>query len=437
MHFLTSLRSTADLDLQEELPFIHVALPVLNEPQFLHRLIDCISRQTYKRFRIYVCVNQPEAWWNDPEKSEICLTNEMTLEWLKAVKPGAGFDEAFRSGTFDASTIVIIDRASKGKGWDLKKFGIGWARKVIMDLIIEKSKPDDLILSLDADTRFTENYFLSVALNFYNNPGAVALSAPYFHMFSDDARAYRAILRYEIYMRHYQLNLWRIGSPYTFTALGSAIACPVWAYAAVGGMTPKTSGEDFYFLQKLRKYGRILFWNDEKVYPEARFSDRVFFGTGPAMIKGDSGDWTSYPIYPLELFDEIWETYELFPAFFYKTSQTSVVKFLEKSLKEKDPFEPLRKNFKTPENFIRACHEKFDGLRILQYLKSNQGKFPGSDEEHLLSFMSGNYDQSQLRSLEIDFSSFSFEKSPMKELEKIRLLLFEKEEESRFISALY
>lgn len=410
------------MDLQETLPFIHIALPVQNEPQFLRRLVDCISRQTYTRFRVYICVNQPESWWDDPDKSEICLTNEMTLEWLN---------------TLGRETFEIIDRASRGKGWDTRNFGIGWARKVIMDMISGLASDADLILSLDADTTFNENYFLSVALNFFNNPDAVGLSAPYFHMISPDPRAYRAVLRYEIYMRHYQLSLWRIGSPYTFTALGSAMACPVWAYNAVGGMTPKTSGEDFYFLQKLRKYGRILFWNDEKVFPEARFSNRVFFGTGPAMIKGDSGDWSSYPIYPSELFDEIWETYELFPSFFIKTRQTPVVEFLQKQLGDTDPFAPMRKNFKTVENFVRACHEKFDGLRILQYLKANQEKYPGTDEEHLVNFLLANYDEAQLRNLGIDFHSFLFGTSPLPELEKIRLLLFEKEEESRFISALY
>jgi hypothetical protein len=346
----------------------------------------------------------------------------MTLEWLNLHKSG---------------NVFILDHSSRGNGWDAKCFGIGWARKVIMDEITPIASSGDLILSLDADTTFNENYFLSVALNFFNNPDAVALAAPYFHLASADNRAYRAILRYEIYMRHYQLNLWRIGSPYTFTALGSAMACPVWAYAAIGGMSPKLSGEDFYFLQKLRKYGRILFWNDEKVFPEARFSDRVIFGTGPAMIKGDSGDWSSYPIYPVELFDEIWETYELFPSFYKKTEETRIVKFLSRLLKEKDPFQPLRKNSRTPENFIRACHEKFDGLRILQYLKSNQQRFPGSDEQHLIKFFSGNYDRSQLNGLQIDFNTFSFRHSGLHDLEKVRLLLFEKEEESRFISALY
>jgi hypothetical protein len=345
----------------------------------------------------------------------------MTLDWLRLNKTG---------------NVFVLDHASQGNGWAGKYYGIGWARKVIMDNICLNASPGDLILSLDADTTFNENYFLSVALNFFNNPDAVALSAPYFHLPSADIRAHRAILRYEIYMRHYQLNLWRIGSPYTFTALGSAMACPVKAYSAVGGMSPRISGEDFYFLQKLRKYGRILFWNDEKVFPEARFSDRVIFGTGPAMIKGDSGDWSSYPIYPTELFDEIWETYELFPSFYVKTGDTPVVRFMSEASGEKDPFKPLRKNSRTAENFIRACHEKFDGLRILQYLKSNQERFPGSDEWHLVRFLSGKYDQVQMNGLKIDPETFSFSSSPLNELEKIRLLLYEKEEESRFISAL-
>jgi hypothetical protein len=346
----------------------------------------------------------------------------MTLAWLK---------------TLDESAFTVIDKASRGKGWDKKDFGIGWARKVLMDTISASSADNDLILSLDADTAFNENYFLSVALNFFNNPDSVALSAPYFHLLPDDNRAARAILRYEIYMRYYQLNLWRIGSPYTFTALGSAMACPVWAYRAVGGMTPKNSGEDFYFLQKLKKYGRILFWNDEKVFPEARFSSRVIFGTGPAMIKGDTGDWSSYPIYPTQLFDEIWETYELFPSFYDKTVRTKVVRFLSEIFHEQDPFAPLRKNFKTRDGFVKACHQKFDGLRILQYVKANQDRYSGNAEDHLSEYMRKHYDHAQIHENGIRLDSLSFNGSPLSELDKIRLFLFEKEEESRFISALH
>jgi len=45
--------------------------------------------------------------------------------------------------------------------------------------------------------------------------------------------------------------------------------------------------------------------------------------------------------------------------------------------------------------------------------------------------------KAQLKGLQISLSNFSFVSSGLNDLEKIRLLLYEKEEESRFISALY
>jgi len=211
-------------------------------------------------------------------------------------------------------------------------------------------------------------------------------------------------------------------------------------------MTPKMSGEDFYFLQKLRKTGRLIFWNPEKVYPEARFSNRVYFGTGPAMIKGNQGDWSSYPIYPWYFFDEIKETCELFPAFFKKSQPTKVTEFLRLQCKEEDPFEPLRKNFHLENQFIRACHEKFDGLRVLQYLKSRLKEEPVEDEKSLADFLLRFYPETASSSVPLPgrqagVSSsrrgegiFSFEHSSLDELENIRMFLFRKEEEYQISS---
>jgi hypothetical protein len=36
------------------------------------------------------------------------------------------------------------------------------------------------------------------------------------------------------------------------------------------------------------------------------------------------------------------------------------------------PWKALRLNFRSQGHFIRACHEKIDGLRILQFLKESQ-----------------------------------------------------------------
>jgi hypothetical protein len=395
------------------LPFLYIALPVIDEFELLPRLLDCIASQKYKQFKIFVCVNQPDEWWEKADCRKICENNQRTIEYLNNLKD---------------INLAIIDKCSPGKGWKGRKHGVGWARKLLMDEINKVADEQDIILSLDADVTFSSDYFQSIAQRFSLYPDAVAMAVPYFHKPVTDPAAYRSILRYEIYMRYYSLNLWRIGSPYTFTALGSAMACPVWAYRAIGGITPKMSGEDFYFLQKLRKYGKMIFWNEEKVYPEARFSNRVYFGTGPAMIKGNKGDWTSYPLFSVSFFDEILETYQLFSSFFTKTQTTRVTEFLREHLKEDDPFQLLRVNAREVNQFVRSCHEKFDGLRVLQYLKFRQNQDPHKDEDSLREYIIRTFGSKDLQMLGID-GSYSLESLSIQKLENIRMFLVKKEEE--------
>lgn len=391
----------------------------MDEPAWLPVILGSIGKQTYRNFSVVVCVNQPDAWWNDPGLSPACSNNAGSISLLG------------RIGDFP---VEVIDRSSPGLGWKGKKHGAGWARKIVMDHISSIAQPDDIILSLDADTLFSENYFESVASTLSDYPQSTALFVPYYHPLPEDHKAARAILRYEIYMRYYLLNLLRIRSPYSFTALGSAMAIPVWAYDKVGGMTPKLSGEDFYFLQKLRKAGNLASWNGEKVFPAARFSSRVFFGTGPAMIRGATGDWESYPIYPYRLFDEIAESCNLFSELFIRTVETTVTGFLRKQSNEEDPFASMRKNSRETNQFVRACHEKFDGLRILQYLKQRHktdkeaGK-ADSDEENLVDWLETFFPASGMRN--IYEHKFSFTETSLGELDQVRDFLANEEERIR------
>jgi hypothetical protein len=281
--------------------------------------------------------------------------------------------------------------------------------------------------------RLPEHVTNEIRKNFGKDKKAVAMSVPYYHRLTENNVVNRAMLRYEIYMRYYSINLWRIGSPYSFTALGSAIALPVWAYNAIGGMTAKKSGEDFYFLQKLRKYGNILFWNKEKVYPCSRFSDRVIFGTGPAMIKGNLSDWKSYPIYNFFLFDEIKSLYDLFPALFYKDVDNPGTNFFCDKFKDIYLWQNIRDNYKDEKHFVRACHTKIDGLRILQYLKSRQKEEKRTDEKNLTEFLYNFYNIETKKS-DIDLSNLSFKNSSVQMLNSIRNFLFKKEEEYQKLS---
>jgi len=389
---------------------IFLALPVLNEIDSLPKLINCIRNQTYKNFEVFVCVNQPEEWWNN-DKKYICENNQKTIEYLKNIKD---------------IKINIIDKSCRGKAWDDKHYGVGFARKTIMDAIIPFAKNYDIILSVDADTIFEANYLKSVVENFNIHKNATALSVPYYHKLTDDEEANRAILHYEIYMRYYSINMFRIKSPYCFTALGSAIAVPVWAYKSIGGMTPHKSGEDFYFLQKLRKYGKLILWNNLKVYPEARFSDRVFFGTGPAMIKGKNNDWDSYPIYHYSLFDEIEKFYKIIPELYKSDISIPFIDFFNNS---KNLFKPLRDNTKNTKSFVKACHNKFDGLRILQFLKSSQKNIKKSDESILIEFLLKFYNKKFKAYFDDKMQNFSFNNSSIKELNAMRNFLMSIEED--------
>lgn len=387
-------------------PCVHIALPLMDELENIGLLLQNLNNQTYTHFRLYVCVNQPDDWWRSETRRAICERNIRTLHYLNE-----------NSGP----NTVIIDKCSPGEGWKGKNYGIGWARKTIMDYIAGKAGSNDIILSLDADTLFSDEYLQSIMENIVLNNKVAGLSVPYYHNLTGNDSLDRAILRYEIYMRNYSINMFRIANPYCFTALGSAIALPVWAYRAVGGITPKLSGEDFYFLQKLTKYGKIVHWNNQMVFPAARLSDRVLFGTGPALIKGIGGEWESYPVYTTEQFDAVHQTSLLYAKLFRSDVSTPMDNFLVDKFGEL-PWLKLRSNSTSVDGFVKLCHQKIDGLRILQFLKENRPAIEISDEVALLRLLKNPSFDSYL--IDYKFDTLDFNSDSIASLNCLRDILF-------------
>ena len=124
------------------------------------------------------------------------------------------------------------------------------------------------------------------------------------------------------------------------------------------------------------------------------------------------------------------------PLLYFQPVNTRVVAFLSGAFGEADPLLPLRLNHRDMDHFTRAFHEKFDGLRILQFLKTSQESDPMTDEENLWNFMEQCYPPAELAAMQIEPASFSFADSPTGELEKIRMFLYRKETEARLTSAL-
>ena len=335
---------------------LSVAIPMLAESANLPSLLQQLCNQTCQDFTLYVCVNNEEGGYGYDD-------NQTTLHLLRS---------------YSQFPIVIIDRSSTGQGWTGKRKGVGWARKLLFDRIISDHDENEIVVSLDADTDFDKNYFATLlhTLNLHNQSNA--LCVPYYHPLNGDPLLDRPLLRYECYMRHYLIQLLRIGNPYAFTALGSAMAFPLWAYKKVGGITPLQGGEDFYLMQKFAKTGRIELLlsspansSPVTVRPQGRPSRRVPFGTGPAIASGMAEMDNRYPFYSPQAFDAVKATYDTFPALYLHDLPTPMSPFLCQQLGTDDLWSPLRRNFRTPQHFIHACAERVDGLRILQFLKNN------------------------------------------------------------------
>ncbi|MHC1774984.1 MAG: glycosyltransferase family 2 protein [Lentimicrobium sp.] len=358
-------------------PKVYAAIPVLDELENLPVLLADLLRQVEKDWEAVFCINQPGEWWHDEQKKEVCQRNQKSIDYLASL---------------NLPQIHIIDKSSPGRGWTGKNHGVGWARKTAMDDLSAMAGPDDLMVSMDADTRYSPGFFGSIIAAAEKYPNAAGLSVPYYHPLTGDETTDRCVLRYEIYMRNYALNMLLINSPYAFSAIGSGMACKASVYRRMGGITPKMSGEDFYFMQKLRKSGNIVVDIEDTIYPASRFSDRVYFGTGPALIKGRTGDWSSYPIYSNQAFQLIRQTYDLFGKLFEENSETPMDTFLIKVTQGKPIWEPLRSNASGRESFIRACTQRVDALRILQFLKETNHTFPEGNERRLHDFLTNHFE---------------------------------------------
>ncbi len=384
----------------------------MDELGYIENCIDSIRKQTYKNFTVLVCVNQPEHWWSDPDKKDICENNSKTIAFLE---------------NLEYPPIEILDRSSPGRGFSQHEKGVGHARNLLFEKALTISNDNDLIMCLDADTTFKPGYFQSVADIFLKTPDAIAHANPYYHKLTGDKAVDKAILRYEIYMRLYVLNLWRIGSPYAFTPLGSSISMYAKTLKSIGKITPRPAGEDFYLLQKLRKYGRINQYNEHYVYPSPRISRRVPFGTGPAVADGIENRWESYPLYPAKPFDMIKETYDLFPELFNEDLNTPMDNFLKKIFGTSKIFQQLRSNYKTVDKFIRACHTKIDGLRILQFVRYYHRFRNMPDEDNLRKHLEIIFDKKEIIKTKYFFSAFKFENISISLLQNLRDILTDKE----------
>jgi len=257
------------------------------------------------------------------------------------------------------------------------KGGVGMARKLGMDCFLAHATasgyaPGEVrIYSLDADVLVEPEYFtlVSVALD-----QADTVTVGVRHQPGATPQEEAAIRRYERHLDRYAALLRSAGSPYAFHAIGSAFAVTGAGYLRAGGMKVRTAGEDFYFLQEAAKCGPLRELTEVLVHPSARLSDRVPFGTGPALRKiTETGELEEIPEAAFCLLAQVLKAASAPGALADDHPLAGAIPPEAERFLEAEHFFTLwadvrRNTPRTDAARLAAFHRWFDGLKTLRFL---------------------------------------------------------------------
>lgn len=290
--------------------------------------------------------------------------------------------------------LYLVDRTTPGKELPPKS-GVGLARKIGCDIAVSWYARGILkspfIHTTDADARVDLDYFTIV-------PETVKASAfvyHYSHLKYADSKA--SVFLYELHLRHYVSGLLFAGSPYSFNTIGSLIVFHAGAYAAVRGFPKREAGEDFYFLNKLRKVGPVRELKNRPVQLVARTDVRVPFGTTKSQVTIDEALRNGEPfcLYDPRVFRELKHLIESLKRFVVERTEvedlSSISQAAWESLGGPAAMAQALATRKTESSLRTHINDWFDGFRTLKYVhyltEKSYPKLPWEDAVDLFEGM--------------------------------------------------
>jgi len=271
-----------------------IVIPAINEFKNIKNLIESISKNSKNHLSktlILFIVNN-------------CISADISIkqENLKSLNLLRNF---INNNDFGLN-IGFIDACENNKAIPDKICGVGFARKIGLDLSLNyfdySNNSKKILISLDADCIVSDNY-LEIIVEDFNRLNLHAGVVNFNHTLPEDTERKAAIINYEIFLRYYVLGLQYANSHFAYHSIGSTIVCDVESYVKVGGMNKRKAGEDFYFLEKLAKINKIYKVADATVFPSARESNRVPFGTGQRIIRFLGNSQNEYLLYSSKSFE--------------------------------------------------------------------------------------------------------------------------------------
>jgi len=349
-----------------------VVIPAINEFKNVKILLDFLGKNNNKEKVIIIFVVN-----NLKSSSEEVKTNNLNLlNYLKKLEKNNKY----------GLNISFIDASSSENELPEKDGGVGFARKIGMDAALGvfdyNSSRKKIIAALDADCQVQNNYFSEII----NKTKAKNYSAAYVnfsHILPKNIDNKLAIINYEIFLRYYVLGLKFAGSPYAIHTIGSTMVVDFKSYIKVGGMNKRKAGEDFYFMEKLAKVININKIDSTTVYPSARSSWRVPFGTGQRVGRFLLHKQNEYLLYSPESFKILKEWLDIFNSDNILTSKEyfDIAKGIDESLynflqlnKFYENWNKILKNSKSDRQIKLQKKLWFDGfktLKLIHYLRDN------------------------------------------------------------------
>jgi hypothetical protein len=349
-----------------------VFIPCFREPEILLTL-DSLEKCTSPRQKVEIIVllNHSETA-SDELKTYNKITRNEIDQWIKNRQ----------KSKFSYFAIGPVELPKK---WA----GVGLARKSAMDEALLRfnklEKPNGIIVSLDADTLVEENYLVEIENHFKEYPENVGATIAFQHQTEGlSEKQFRGIKLYEKYLLYYRNALAFIGYPNPMFTIGSAFAVTAEGYVKRGGMTRRQAGEDFYFLQTLAQTGVVGEITSTMVFPSARTSDRIPFGTGPAIAKWmkDEADLTlTYNFQAFidlkKFFDRLNELYLTNESsYFHVISQLPepIFHFLQQDNFWRE-LNDLNQNCSSLQSFQLRFFHKFNAFKILKFMNFGHESF--------------------------------------------------------------
>ncbi|HFC30686.1 MAG TPA: hypothetical protein ENJ44_06565 [Oceanospirillales bacterium] len=363
-----------------------VVIPICNEDN------DCL-KEIFKNIvepnvLIIIVLNSPQ----NNNKNWQTSNNKFYDYWQKQAKSIRNITQNANLLSFNCfNDVLIIDRNRDGLQLNSKQ-AVGMARKIGCDIALQLSQCEIIehnwIYSTDADVILPKNYF-QIDFAAFNKYAAIVLD---FQHISNDKELRELQFLYDLKMYYYRAGVSYAACNYAYIPLGSTLIINGLAYAQVRGFPKKNAAEDFYLLNKLAKVAAIKYRiNDTIIQIHSRFSNRVPFGTGPALQAIKQLKSTSdYLFYHPQCFILLrqWNKYlnSLWQGKLYiKPPDKPELLALFEHLACQQTFEKSKKQITSQQRWSQFIHQWFDAFRILKAIHFFDKKFPRLPHKQLLN----------------------------------------------------